>query len=116
MGEVVATAPTVSCPKSPLSAFVCLSVKQVGSNQELFTYKNMQIRLWDIGGQTQLRQSWSQYYAKTKAVILVVDSTDRERLDIAKSELHNMCADEMLKDSLLLVMVRDCSARKTTGG
>lgn len=46
--------------------------------------------LHDLGGQTSLRASWSQYYASTAAVILVVDSTDRVRLRLVRDELNKL--------------------------
>ncbi|KAF8708048.1 small GTPase superfamily Arf family, partial [Rhizoctonia solani] len=93
MGEAVDTAPTV------------------GSNTEVFEYKNLKFVLWDIGGQTSLRQSWSQYFTAARAVILVIDSCDAGRLSLAKEELHKMCADESLKDALLLVFANKQDVR-----
>ncbi|QRV76643.1 ADP-ribosylation factor family [Ceratobasidium sp. AG-Ba] len=93
MGEAVDTAPTV------------------GSNTEVFEYKNLKFVLWDIGGQSSLRQSWSQYFTAARAVILVVDSCDAGRLSLAKEELHKMCADESLKDALLLVFANKQDVR-----
>lgn len=84
-GEVIATAPTV------------------GSNLEQFEYKNLKFALWDIGGQQQLRSTWSAYYNQAKAIILVVDSCEPDRLAVVKEELHRACQDEQLKDALLLV-------------
>ncbi|KAL7412037.1 putative ADP-ribosylation factor [Mrakia frigida] len=86
MGEVVATAPTI------------------GSNHETYTYKNLTFNLWDIGGQTALRQSWSQFYTKTKAVVVVIDSSDRARLGLVREELGKLMAAEGLADALLLVL------------
>ncbi|KAG5440785.1 hypothetical protein PCK2_000221 [Pneumocystis canis] len=57
----------------------------------------------DLGGQTSLRPSWHTYYKATSAVILVIDSTDKERIETSKHELLKMMSDEDLKDSLLLV-------------
>ncbi|XP_029109780.1 putative ADP-ribosylation factor-like protein 5C isoform X2 [Scleropages formosus] len=51
--------------------------------------------MWDIGGQESLRASWNSYYCNTEIVILVVDSTDRERLTLNKEELHRMLAHEV---------------------
>ncbi|CAE6411579.1 unnamed protein product [Rhizoctonia solani] len=93
MGEAVDTAPTV------------------GSNTEVFEYKNLKFVLWDIGGQTSLRQSWSQYFTAARAVVLVIDSCDAGRLSLAKEELHKMCADESLKDALLLVFANKQDVR-----
>lgn len=68
----------------------------VGANQELFTYKNLQLRMFDLGGQTALRASWSSYFSKARAIIMVVDSTDRERLGLAREELHRVARDPEL--------------------
>lgn len=68
----------------------------VGANQELFQYKNLLIRMYDLGGQTALRASWSSYFAKARAIIMVVDSTDRERLGLAREELHRVARDPEL--------------------
>ena len=51
--------------------------------------------MWDIGGQESLRQAWSTYYTGTHFMILVVDSTDRERLTVAKEELYKMLGHEV---------------------
>ncbi|KAK6909507.1 hypothetical protein I203_103527 [Kwoniella mangroviensis CBS 8507] len=86
MGSVVASAPTV------------------GSNHEIYDYKGVRFGLIDIGGQTSLRSSWSQYFLGTEAIILVVDSSDSARLGMVKQELMKLIADEQLKTSLLLVL------------
>lgn len=52
--------------------------------------------MWDIGGQESLRQAWSTYYSSTHFLILVVDSTDRERLAVTKGELHDMLEHEVI--------------------
>lgn len=51
--------------------------------------------MWDIGGQESLRQAWSTYFTGTHFLILVVDSTDRERLAVAKEELYRMLGHEV---------------------
>jgi len=79
LDEVVATAPTV------------------GGNVEEFTFKNIKFIMWDIGGQESIRATWSTYYINTHAVILVIDSTDTQRLGISKAELYNMLNHEDLK-------------------
>ena len=54
------------------------------SNVEQIQYKNLQFEVWDLGGQANLRPSWATYYKSTDALIMVVDSTDRARIGIAK--------------------------------
>ncbi|OZJ06746.1 hypothetical protein BZG36_00289 [Bifiguratus adelaidae] len=85
LNEVVTTTPTI------------------GSNVEEISYKNIKFLMWDIGGQESLRPSWKTYYADTKAVIMVIDSSDRPRLHIAKAELHSMMESESLSLASLLI-------------
>ena len=85
MGEVVTTKPTI------------------GFNVETLKYKNLTLNIWDLGGQTSIRPYWRCYYNNTAAVIFVVDSTDRERIDVACKELYTMLKEEELQESALLV-------------
>ena len=40
--------------------------------------------MWDVGGQDKIRQLWKHYYQNTQALIYVVDSSDKERIEIAR--------------------------------
>ncbi|KAJ3410652.1 Arf GTPase arl1 [Chytridiales sp. JEL 0842] len=86
IGEVVTTIPTI------------------GFNVESVTYKNIKFQVWDLGGQTSIRPYWRCYYANTDAVIYVVDSADRDRIQIARDELVSMLEEEELKDASLLIL------------
>ncbi|KAM8824103.1 putative ADP-ribosylation factor-like protein 5C [Neosynchiropus ocellatus] len=76
----------------------------IGSNVEEITVRNTNFLVWDIGGQESLRASWFSYYCNTEIVILVVDSTDRERLSLNKEELLKMLAHEDLQSAAVLVL------------
>ncbi|RUS14141.1 ADP-ribosylation factor family-domain-containing protein [Endogone sp. FLAS-F59071] len=108
---------------------VVVTTPTIGSNVESITYKNINFLMWvsppvlfqkacgvqprlgsskrthfiDIGGQESLRTSWATYYINTKAVIMVIDSTDKERLHIARKELHQMMETESLQKASLLI-------------
>ena len=79
------------------------SIPTIGFNVEEITYKNISFHVWDVGGQTQIRRFWDQYFNNTDAIIFVVDSADRGRIDEAKEELHKLMNDESLKDAAFLV-------------
>ncbi|XP_034018842.1 ADP-ribosylation factor-like protein 1 [Thalassophryne amazonica] len=85
VGEVVTTIPTI------------------GFNVETVTFKNLKFQVWDLGGQTSIRPYWRCYYSNTDAIIYVVDSCDRDRMGISKSELVAMLEEEELKKAILLV-------------
>lgn len=56
----------------------------VGFNVETVSFQNTKLQVWDLGGQTGLRPYWRCYYQDTNAVVYVIDSADRERLDVAR--------------------------------
>merc|ERR1711970_466588 len=85
VGEVVSTIPTI------------------GFNVETVQYKNIKFQVWDLGGQTSIRPYWRCYYSNTDAIIYVVDSVDKERIGISKSELVSMLEEEELRKAILLV-------------
>uniref|UniRef100_A0A8D0GRI7 ARF like GTPase 5C n=1 Tax=Sphenodon punctatus TaxID=8508 RepID=A0A8D0GRI7_SPHPU len=85
MNEVVHTSPTI------------------GSNVEEIILRKTHFLMWDIGGQETLRSTWNTYYSNTEFIILVVDSTDRERLTMTKEELYKMLAHEDLHNAALLI-------------
>jgi len=70
---------------------------------EELTYKNIKFQMWDLGGQESLRPSWSIYFVNTQAVILVVDSTDRKRIDLVKQELFKMLENHDLQNAKILI-------------
>eukprot|EP00051_Salpingoeca_urceolata_P034911 m.27259 g.27259 ORF g.27259 m.27259 type:complete len:180 (+) comp8507_c0_seq1:303-842(+) len=98
LNEVVVTSPTI------------------GSNVEEVVFKNLHFLMWDIGGQDSLRPSWSSYFTGAKCLILVVDSTDRERLDVTQQELYKMLAHEDLRRAHVLVLAnkQDIKGAMTT--
>merc|ERR1712054_143060 len=85
LGEVVTTIPTI------------------GFNVETVEYKNINFTVWDVGGQDKIRPLWRHYYQNTQGIIFVVDSNDRERLDMAKEELDKMLNEDELRDAVVLV-------------
>eukprot|EP00461_Guttulinopsis_vulgaris_P000041 UN00041 len=89
---------------------VVTTIPTVGFNVETVEYKNISFTVWDVGGQDKIRPLWRHYYQNTQAIIFVVDSNDRERIDdsrdyenSAKDELHRMLAEDELRDAILLV-------------
>merc|ERR1719244_669034 len=92
LGEIVTTIPTI------------------GFNVETVEYKQIKFTIWDVGGQDKIRPLWRHYYSGSNAIIFVVDSNDRERVDdssgsdnSAKEELHRMLAEDELRDVPVLV-------------
>jgi len=85
IGEVICTLPTV------------------GFNVESLKYRNVDLTVWDIGGQMKIRRLWRYYYENTTALIFVVDANDVARFDEARTELWLLLTEPQLKDVPLLV-------------
>jgi ADP-ribosylation factor 1/2 len=63
-------------------------VPTVGLNIEHITYKRYSITFWDVGGQAT--KLWKHYFDHIDGVVFVVDSTDEERLFLARDELRRL--------------------------
>ncbi|KAL0487481.1 ADP-ribosylation factor ARF1 [Acrasis kona] len=79
-------------------------VPTIGFNVETVQYKKVTFTMWDVGGQEKLRLLWRHYYTGTNAVIFVIDSSDKDRIDEARDELHKMLADSAMANIQLLVL------------
>jgi len=75
----------------------------IGFNVETVQYKNILFQVWDLGGQSSIRPYWRCYFPNTNAIIYVVDSIDRDRLQDAREELCLMLDEEELNGVPLLI-------------
>lgn len=80
------------------------TIPTMGFVYESIEYKKFKLSVWDVAGQDSLRPLWKHYYQNTKAVIFVVDSSDKARIDLAKNELHKILNDDELKDATILLL------------
>ena len=88
--------------KFQLNETIC-TIPTVGFNVERVEYKNLEMTIWDVGGQTKLRPLWRHYYQNTDALIFVVDSNDRDRVSEARDELHKILSDDEMTRCTVLV-------------
>jgi len=79
------------------------TIPTLGFNVETVNFKNISFTMWDVGGQDRIRRLWHHYYQGTHAVIFMVDSADRERIEEAKRELHNILSADQMREAVLLV-------------
>lgn len=82
---------------------IVVTIPTIGFNVESVSHKNLTFTIWDIGGQDKIRKLWSYYFENTTAIIYVVDSNDRERLEEASDELWNVLNDDEMIGKPLLV-------------
>lgn len=74
-----------------------------GFNIKSVVHDGFKLNVWDIGGQKTIRPYWKNYYDNTDALVYVIDSADKRRLDEAGSELSSLLDEEKLSGVPLLV-------------
>ncbi|KAH0793358.1 ADP-ribosylation factor-like protein 1 [Histomonas meleagridis] len=87
-----------------LGQYVQQVAPTVAFNLEKVEVGNLTLRIWDIGGQQQLRPYWRLYFKDINGIVFVVDSADKERINICNSELHALLKEEELKGIPLIVL------------
>uniref|UniRef100_UPI0037E9B692 ADP-ribosylation factor-like protein 14 n=1 Tax=Semicossyphus pulcher TaxID=241346 RepID=UPI0037E9B692 len=84
------------------------TVPTIGFNVEMFeakkNRKNIAVTMWDVGGQGKMREHWKSFYEDAAAVVFVVDSSDRARMEEARKELESALRSEPLKGRPLILV------------
>ncbi|KAK9897605.1 ARF/SAR superfamily [Cystobasidium minutum MCA 4210] len=75
----------------------------LGFNIKTLFYKGYSLHIWDVGGQKSLRPFWRNHFEETDAMIWVVDSNDRLRIEDCKIELFSILQEERLAGASLLI-------------
>ena len=79
------------------------TVPTIGFNIETVSYKNVRFDVWDLGGQDTLRPLWGHYYDDADAIIFVVDSNDRDRIQQSRESLRKLLGDNSPRRTPLLM-------------
>ena len=74
-----------------------------GFNVKSMVKDNVKLNVWDIGGQKTIREYWSNYFQSADALVYVIDSSDKRRLEESGQELKDLLADEQLPAIPLLI-------------
>lgn len=75
----------------------------LGFNIKTLEHEGYKLNIWDVGGQKSIRSYWRNYFEQTDALIWVVDSADRLRLNDCNRELSQLLQEERLAGATLLV-------------
>ncbi|NXG17647.1 ARL2 protein, partial [Grallaria varia] len=66
----------------------------LGFNIKTLEHRGFQLHVWDVGGQSSLRSYWRNYFESTDGLVWVVDSSDRQRLQVCGAELRALLREE----------------------
>merc|ERR1711976_759721 len=73
-----------------------------GFNIKSLQHEGFKLNVWDIGGQKTIRPYWSNYFESSDALVYVIDSSDKRRLEESAEELKELLADDKLAGIPLL--------------
>lgn len=65
---------------------------------------SLTVSLWDVGGQQTIRTYWRNYFSSTDALVWVIDSTDRRRIDICRKALCEVLHAERLQGCPVMIL------------
>jgi len=74
-----------------------------GFNIKSLTQDSFKLNVWDIGGQKAIRPYWQNYFGSTDALVYVIDSADRKRIEETGQELNQLLEEEKLAGVPVLV-------------
>ena len=72
-------------------------VPTIGVSLEEFTRGKTNFAVFDMSGHGQVRDLWKHYFNDVHGIVVVIDTSDKDRISILKDEL-----DEMLKSPILI--------------
>lgn len=89
------------------------TIPTIGVNIRNMKKGNVSLRLWDLGGQPRYRDSWEKYCSSSDCIIYIVDASDRENIDVARTMLHDLLKWQSVDGIPLLVLgnkndIKDC--------
>ena len=76
----------------------------LGLDIRTFQKDRVTMKVWDIGGQKKYRKEWGNYAIGSDAIIFVVDSSDMERITVAKEELSRLLDNDYLQGIPVLII------------
>ncbi|RIB09786.1 ADP-ribosylation factor family-domain-containing protein [Gigaspora rosea] len=76
----------------------------VGLNIGKIDVNRSRLNFWDLGGQRELHGIWEKYYSECHAIIFVVDSTDKERIEECKEIFEKIITNEEVEGVPVLML------------
>jgi len=80
-----------------------VTIPTIGFCVETGSFRNWEFTSWDVGGPDKIRPLWRHYYQGMVALIWVVDSNDRHRMNDSFEEMQRTLNDDSLATPFVLI-------------
>lgn len=80
------------------------TIPTIGVNERKIKKGNVNLNIWDLGGQNRFRDNWEKYCSNSDCIIFVVDSVDEKNFEVAKEELKALMSYKTLEGIPLLLL------------
>ncbi|NXT18354.1 ARL14 protein, partial [Syrrhaptes paradoxus] len=82
-----------------------LTIPTIGFNVDMIeTRQDFTLTFWDVGGQQKMREVWYNFLEDAEALLYVVDSSDKQRLEESKKEFEWILKNELMKSIPVVVL------------
>jgi len=79
-------------------------VPTLHATSEELTLNNIKLTTYDLGGHSQARRVWKDYFPVVNAIVFIIDSVDRNRFNESKGELDALLTDEQIAQLPILIL------------
>lgn len=97
-----------TCLKALADEEISQVIPTQGFNVKSVVTNGFKLNVWDVGGQKSIRPYWQNYFENTDALIYVVDSADRKRLEETALELGHLLEEDKLAGVPVMVFSNKC--------
>lgn len=81
------------------------TIPTMGVNINNIDFPNLNLKIYDLGGQTSFRNLWSQINEKSNALVYIVDGSDRSNFEESREVFHKVVETQINEGIPVLILL-----------